>query len=95
MARRKSEGFLELRRETGVYSRVTAAMAIQTHVSSVTSVHLSSYEGQLRNLLEAWQGNRDTSRGEAADPVSLSSCQSDIGILVIFKKSQASSPFEA
>ena len=70
-------------------------MAIQAHVCSVTSVLLCSYEGHLRNLLEAWQGNRDTSRGEAADPVSLSSCQNDIGILVIFKKSQASSPFEA
>ena len=67
--------FLELRRERGVYSRVTAAMAIQTHVCSVTSVLLSSYEGHLRNLLVAWQGNRDTSRREASDPVSLSSCR--------------------
>ena len=28
---------------------------------------LSSYEGHLRNLLEAWQGNMDASRGEAGD----------------------------
>ena len=41
---------------------------------------LPSYEGHLRNLLEAWQGNRATSQSEAGDPVSLSHCQRDIGI---------------
>ena len=28
------------------------------------SGHLSSYEGHLGNLHEAWQGNTDTSQGE-------------------------------
>ena len=45
--------FLEFRLEPGVYSRVMAAMAIQTRVCSVTSGLLSSYEGHLRNPLEA------------------------------------------
>ena len=37
----------------------------------------------------------DASVGEAGDQGSLSSWNSDIGILIIFKKIQASSPFEA
>ena len=56
---------------------------------------LSSYKGQLRNLLKPSQDNADASQGEAGDPVSLSSCHSILGILSIFKKCQASSPFEA
>ena len=44
----------------------------KTRVCSATSGLLSSYDGQLRNLLEAWQGNMDTSRGEAGDRGSLS-----------------------
>ena len=47
---------------------------------------LSSYEGHLRNLLEAWQGNTDASRGETGDPGSLSSCHSDIGIPINFQE---------
>ena len=43
-------GFLELRQEPGVYSRVTAGMYIRN--SSVFSEvrNLSRYEGQLRNV---------------------------------------------
>ena len=67
----------------------------KTHVCSSTSGLLSSYEGHLRNLHEAWQGNTDASRGEAGDPGSLSSCQLILGFLSVFNKSQASSPFEA
>ena len=52
----------------------------KTLVCSVTSGLLSSYKGHLRNLFEAWQGNRDASRGEAGDPGPLSSCHNDIGI---------------
>ena len=47
---------------------------------------LSTYEGHLRNLHEAWQGNTDASRGEAGDRGSLSSCQSDIGIPINFQE---------
>ena len=51
------------------------------HVYSATSELLSSSKG---HLLEAWQGNRDASRGEAGDPVSLSSSHRDIGIPINF-----------
>ena len=44
-----------------------------TRVCSATSRLLFSYEGHLRNLLEAWQGNRDPSRGEAGDPFEIMS----------------------
>ena len=43
-------GFLELRQEPGVYSRVTAGSPFETGVRSVKSGHLSMFEGQLRNV---------------------------------------------
>ena len=55
-------------------------------VCSSTSELLSSYEGHLRNLHEAWQGNTDTSQGEVGDPGSLSCCHSDIGIPINFQQ---------
>ena len=67
----------------------------KTRVSSATSGLLSTCKAHLVIILENWQGNKDTSGGEAETqgpfPVA-------IGILVflsIFKRSQASSPFEA
>ena len=56
---------------------------------------MSSHKGHLRNLLEAWQGNTDASRGEAGDQGSLPVAREILVFLSIFKKSQASSPFEA
>ena len=53
---------------------------------SASSGLLSRYEVHLRNLFEAWQGNRDASQGEAGDPVSLSSCHRDIGIPISFQE---------
>ena len=58
----------------------------KTRVCSATSGLLSSYERHLRNLHEAWQGNSDTSQGEAGDRDSLSSCHSDIGIPIKFQE---------
>ena len=52
----------------------------KTRVCTATFGLLSRYEGHLRNLLEAWQGNTDTYRGEAGDPESFSSFHSNIGI---------------
>ena len=43
-------GFLKLRQEPGVYSRVTAGMAIRNSTWSAKSGLLSSYDGHLRNL---------------------------------------------
>ena len=53
---------------------------------------LCSCRGHLGAILEAWQGNRDASRGEDGDTVSLSSCHRDIGIPINFQ--EESSPFE-
>ena len=56
---------------------------------------LSSYQGHLRNLLEAWQGNTDASQGEAGDPASVSSFHSDIGIPINFHQESGIIIFEA
>ena len=47
---------------------------------------LSSYEGHIMNLLQAWHCNTDASRGEAEDLVFLYSCHSDIGIPINFQE---------
>ena len=78
--------FLELQWESGVYSRVAAGRAFNTRVCSLTSGLLCSCVGQLGILLEAWQGYRDISRGEAGDPGSNSSCHRDIGIPINFQE---------
>ena len=43
-------GFLELRQEAGVYSRVTAGMSIRNSSWFIDFRNLSRYEGQLRNV---------------------------------------------
>ena len=48
--RGKSHGFLELRQEPGVYSRVTAGMSIRNSILFIEVRNLSRYEGQLRNV---------------------------------------------
>ena len=58
----------------------------KTRVCSVTSALLLSCQGNLEILLEAWQGNRDASRGDTGDPVSISSFHSDIGISINFQE---------
>ena len=58
----------------------------KTCVGSVTSGLLSICEGHLGILLEVWQGNWDTSRGEAGDPGSLPSCHRDIAIPINFQE---------
>ena len=79
--------FLELRQETGVYSQVkTLGWPFKTRVWSATSGLLSGCEGHLRILREAWQGNRDTSRGEVGDPGSFFSCHRDIGVPLNFQE---------
>ena len=53
------------------------------HVYSATSELLSSSKG---HLLEAWQGNRDASRGEAGDAEFLSISHRDIWIPINFQE---------
>ena len=50
----------------------------------MTSGLLSSSEGQVGIVLEAWQGNRDASIGEAGETLSHSCCHRDIGIPINF-----------
>ena len=52
----------------------------KTGASSGTSGLLSSYDVHLRNLFEAWQGNRDAFLCETGDAGSLCSCHYGIGI---------------
>ena len=59
---------------------------LKTRVSSATSGRLSSWEGHIGILLESCQGNRDVSRGEGGDPVSLSSFHRDFEIPIDFQE---------
>ena len=52
----------------------------------MTSELLSSYNGHIRNLNEAWQDHTDASGCEAGDQASLSSWHSDIGIPINFQE---------
>ena len=54
-------GFLELRQEPGVNSRVTARMSIGNSRLFIEVRNLSRYERQLRNVNYAWQENTDAS----------------------------------
>ena len=47
---------------------------------------MSSYVGHRLNLLEAWQGNKDSYPGEPGYPGYLSSCHSDIEIPINFQQ---------
>ena len=87
--------FLELPWKPGVYSRVTDGWPFKIRVCSVTTGLLSTYEGYVRNLQEAWHSNMDASRGEAGDKGTFLVATVILGFLSIFKNSQALSPFEA
>ena len=78
--------FLSCGGNLGYILEVHRGWPFKTCVCSVMSGLLSSCEGDLRILLEAWQGNRDASRCEAGDPVSLSSCHRVIGIPINFQE---------
>ena len=58
----------------------------KTRVCSETSGLLSSCQGHLGILLEAWQGNRDDCLCELGDPVSLSIYHSYIGIPINYQE---------
>ena len=94
-AKGKSHCLSRVAAETWVIFSSDGGCSFKTRVSSATSGPLSNYEGKLRNLLKAWQGNMDTSRGEAGQRDFLSICPVILGFVSIFKKSQALPPFEA
>ena len=56
--------FLELQREPGVYSRVTTGMKLQSSCLFNDMRTPASYEGHIRNLREASEGNKDASQGD-------------------------------
>ena len=85
--------FLVLRQAAGVYSRVTAGMAIETRVCSAKSGLLSSYDGHLGKLNYAWQENTDASGGEPRGQTSLISWQSYIGIPINFHEESGIATF--
>ena len=64
-------------------------------VCLVTSGLMFTYERQLRNLHEAWQGSMYTFRGEVEEKVSLSCCHSDIGIPINFQKESGNVTFRS
>ena len=74
--------FLICGRVLGYILELRQGWPFNPRVCSTKSGLLSSYEGHLRNLLEAWQGQREASLGEAGDSESLSSSHMDIGIPV-------------
>ena len=63
----------------------------KTRVCSATSGLLSCYEGHLRILLEASQGNRDAFKVRWVTQGPFSVATGILGFLSIFKKNQASS----
>ena len=87
--------FLELRCDPGLCSRVTVRVALSNFVCLAMSGLLSSYNGHLRNLNYTWQYNTDASGGEQETEFHFLVGTLILGFLSIFKKSQASSPFEA
>ena len=76
--------FLELRQAPGVYSRVTAGMAIWNSGCSSKSGLLSNYDGHLGKLNCALQENTDDSGGEPGGQASLIIWHSYIGIPINF-----------
>ena len=60
-ARELSHGFSRVAAGTWGFVSIKPGMAFKTRVCSASSRLLSSCEGHLGILLEAWQGNRDAS----------------------------------
>ena len=88
-------GFLELRQECGVYSRVTAVMAIR-NATLFCEVRTPVYLGRTPQESKlGFQDNTDASGGEVRDLVSLSSFQKDLGIPINFQEESGLVTFEA
>ena len=87
--------FLELWQEPGVYSRVTGGWIFETPLFSAKSGILCSYEGHLRNITRLGRLIQTLLelRWDTKGPFLVS--KEILGFLSIFKKSQASSSFEA
>ena len=78
--------FSSCSRTLGYILELRQGWPFKTHVCSVMAGLLSSCEEHLRILLEAFPINRDASRFESGDRVSLSSCYRDIWIPINFQE---------
>ena len=87
--------FLSCGGNLGYIFQLRLAWPSKTRVYSATSELLSSCEGHLGILFEAWQGSRDASQGETETQGPFPVAAWVLGFLSIFKRSQVSSPFEA
>ena len=85
--------FLKLWRQPVYVLELEPEWPFKTRVGSATSGLLSSCEGHLVILLEAWQDNGYASRFEVGDQVSLCSCQCDTVTHVSFPKDSAFGSF--
>ena len=84
-AKRKSHGFSRVTAERYILE-LQWGISFIARVCSAMSGLLSSYEGYLRNLLEALKRNSDASQSEVGDQGSLFTCHSDIGIPINFQE---------
>ena len=87
--------FLEFQQEPGVYSRVTAGMAVRnstwfSEVRIPVSLGSTPQEAKL-----VYEDNTDASGGEMGDQASLSSFHRDIGIPINFQEVSGLRLFEA
>ena len=90
-----SYDFLSCGRNLGYIRELERGWPLEIKLCSEKSGIRCSYEGHVRNLNKAWQGNTDTSGCEVGDQGSLSSFQNDIGIPINFQEGSGLVSFEA
>ena len=72
--------FSNCRRNLGHILKLRWGCSFEMRVSSAKPGLLSSYDGHIRNLNYAWQGNSNAPGCKAGEQAYLSSYHSDIGI---------------
>ena len=90
-----SYDFSSCGRNLGYIRELQRGWPFETPLCSAKSGILGSYEGHLRNLNKAWQINTDICGGEVETKGPFLVSTGILGFLLIFKKSKASSAFEA
>ena len=82
-------------RNLGYILELQRGWPLETQLCWTKSGLLSSYDGHLRNLNEAWKDNTDASGVELGDQASVSSFQKDLGIPINFQEESGLVTFEA
>ena len=88
-----SYDFSHCSKNLGYIHELVRGWSFETPLCSAKSGLLCSYEGHLRNLNQAWQGNTDTSGCEVGDQGTLSSFHRDIGIPINFQEESSLDSF--